>query len=94
MLILSFLRQPLILAMQLGASSAMQLGLADSALSFYQTVLKFDPEQERVRAHYRGLKNVLKLMDKAEKEVSPGKTRRINHSIWTENLIHVDPKRL
>jgi hypothetical protein len=55
--------------MQLGANSAMQLGLADSALSFYQTVLKFDPEQDRARTQYRGLKKVIKLMDKAEKEV-------------------------
>lgn len=58
--------------MQLGAASAMQLGLAESALSFYQTVLKFDPEQDRARVQYRGLKKVIKLMDKAESEVGLG----------------------
>ena len=55
--------------MQLGASAAMHLGLAENALSFYQTVLKFDPEQERARAQYRGLKKVIKLLDKAEDQV-------------------------
>lgn len=47
----------------------MQLGLSENALSFYQTVLKFDPEQERARKQYRGLKKVVKLMGKAEEQV-------------------------
>ena len=53
----------------IGANAAMQLGLSANAISFYQTVLKFDPEQERARKQYRGLKKVVKLMDKAEEQV-------------------------
>lgn len=74
--ILALMDQPIILAMQLGANAAMQLGLEDSALSFYQTVLKLDPEQDRAREQYRGLKKVIKLMDKAEKEVREQRTLR------------------
>jgi tetratricopeptide (TPR) repeat protein len=61
--------EPRMIAATLGANAAMQLGLSDNALSFYQTVLKFDPEQERARKQYRGLKKVVKLMDKAEEQV-------------------------
>lgn len=60
---------PRMMAATLGANAAMQLGLSDNALSFYQTVLKFDPEQERARKQYRGLKKVVKLMNKAEEQV-------------------------
>jgi len=60
---------PRMMAATLGANAAMQLGLSKNALSFYQTVLKFDPEQERVRMQYRGLKKVVKLLDKAEEQV-------------------------
>ena len=60
---------PRMMAATLGANAAMQLGLSENALSFYQTVLKFDPEQARARKQYRGLKKVVKLMDKAEQEV-------------------------
>jgi tetratricopeptide (TPR) repeat protein len=61
--------EPRMIAATLGANAAMQLGLSENALSFYQTVLKFDPEQERARKQYRGLKKVVKLMDKAEEQV-------------------------
>ena len=61
---------PRMMAATLGANAAMQLGLSENAISFYQTVLKFDPEQERARKQYRGLKKVVKLMDKADQEVS------------------------
>lgn len=61
---------PRMMAATLGANAAMQLGLSDNALSFYQTVLKFDPEQARARKQYRGLKKVVKLMNKAEEQVS------------------------
>lgn len=50
----------------------MQLGLSDNALSFYQTVLKFDPEQEKTRKQYRGLKKVVKLMGKADEQIEKG----------------------
>jgi len=60
---------PRMMAATLGANAAMQLGLSENAISFYQTVLKFDPEQDRARLQYRGLKKVVKLLDKAEKEV-------------------------
>lgn len=61
---------PRMMAATLGANAAMQLGLSENALSFYQTVLKFDPEQERARKQYRGLKKVVKLLNKAEEQVS------------------------
>jgi hypothetical protein len=60
---------PRMMAATLGANAAMELGLSENALSFYQTVLKFDPEQQRVRLQYRGLKKVVKLMNKAEEQV-------------------------
>lgn len=60
------------MAATLGANAAMQLGLSKNAISFYQTVLKFDPEQETARGNYRGLKKVVKLMDKAEVEIQKG----------------------
>lgn len=60
---------PRMMAATLGANAAMQLGLSENAISFYQTVLKFDPEQARARKQYRGLKKVVKLMDKAEEQV-------------------------
>ena len=61
---------PRMMAATLGANAAMQLGLSENALSFYQLVLKFDPEQPRARMQYRGLKKVVKLMNKAEEQVS------------------------
>ncbi|KAL3908860.1 MAG: hypothetical protein SGARI_002876 [Bacillariaceae sp.] len=63
---------PTILAMQLGANAAMQLGVADSSLSFYSSVLKLDPEQKFARKQYRGLKKVTKLLNKAEAEIQKG----------------------
>ena len=63
---------PRMMATTLGANSAMQLGLSDNALSFYQNVLKFDPEQERARKQYRGLKKVVKLLGKADAEIKKG----------------------
>jgi len=56
----------------LGANAAMQLGLSKNAISFYQTVLKYDPEQDTARLQYRGLKKVVKLMDKAEEQIQKG----------------------
>jgi len=35
-------------------------------------VLQYDPEQERVREQYRGLKKVVKLMEKAEEQIQKG----------------------
>jgi tetratricopeptide (TPR) repeat protein len=69
---------PRMMAATLGANAAMQLGLSDNALSFYQTVLKFDPEQPRARKQYRGLKKVVKLMNKAEEQV-----RRKRTFVWS-----------
>ena len=43
------------MAASLGANATMQLGLSKNAIFFYQTVLKFDQEQEQVRKQYRGL---------------------------------------
>ena len=70
---------PRMMAATLGANAAMQLGLSENALSFYQTVLKFDPEQPRARKQYRGLKKVVKLLNKAEEQVR-------NSFFWPCNL--------
>ncbi|GMH63681.1 hypothetical protein TL16_g03779 [Triparma laevis f. inornata] len=63
---------PRMMAVTLGANAAMQLGMSDKALKFYQTVLKFDPEQEQARKQYRGLKKVIKLMNQAEEQIQKG----------------------
>ena len=63
---------PRMIAVTLGANAAMQLGLSQNALSFYQTVLKFDPEQLKTRKQYRGLKKVVKLMGKADEQIEKG----------------------
>ena len=63
---------PRMIAVTLGANAAMQLGLSENALSFYQTVLKFDPEQQKTRKQYRGLKKVVKLMGKADEQIEKG----------------------
>ncbi|VEU36728.1 unnamed protein product [Pseudo-nitzschia multistriata] len=63
---------PRMIAVTLGANAAMQLGLSENAISFYQTVLKFDPEQKKTRKQYRGLKKVVKLMAKADEQIEKG----------------------
>lgn len=68
---------PRMMAATLGANAAMQLGLSDNAISFYQTVLKFDPEQARARAQYRGLKKVVKLLNKAEEQIQKGYNNKV-----------------
>jgi len=72
---------PRMLAATLGANAAMQLGLSDNALSFYQTVLKFDPEQERARKQYRGLKKVVKLLNKAEEQIQQGYNKKASEHV-------------
>eukprot|EP00584_Thalassiosira_punctigera_P022708 CAMPEP_0172573142 /NCGR_PEP_ID=MMETSP1067-20121228/136037_1 /TAXON_ID=265564 ORGANISM="Thalassiosira punctigera, Strain Tpunct2005C2" /NCGR_SAMPLE_ID=MMETSP1067 /ASSEMBLY_ACC=CAM_ASM_000444 /LENGTH=679 /DNA_ID=CAMNT_0013365739 /DNA_START=346 /DNA_END=2385 /DNA_ORIENTATION=+ len=63
---------PKMMATTLGANAAMQLGLSENAISFYQNVLKFDPEQDRARKQYRGLKKVVKFLNKAEEQIQKG----------------------
>ncbi len=63
---------PRMMATTLGSNAAMQLGLSENAISFYQNVLKFDPEQERARKQFRGLKKVVKLLEKAEEQIQIG----------------------
>ena len=63
---------PRMLSATLGANAAMQMGLSENAISFYQNVLKFDPEQDRARKQYRGLKKVVKLLNKAEEQIQKG----------------------
>lgn len=70
------------MAATLGANAAMQLGLSDNAISFYQTVLKFDPEQGRARAQYRGLKKVVKLLNKAEEQIQKGYNNKVRCCCW------------
>jgi tetratricopeptide (TPR) repeat protein len=63
---------PRMMAATLGANAAMQLGLSENAISFYQNVLKFDPEQSRARKQYKGLKKVVKLLNKADEQIKKG----------------------
>ncbi|KAL7444388.1 hypothetical protein ACHAXH_009988 [Discostella pseudostelligera] len=76
---------PRMMATTLGSNAAMQLGLSENALSFYQNVLKFDPEQERARKQYRGLKKVIKLLDKAEEQIQKGYNNAASEFV-TESL--------
>ena len=63
---------PRMMAATLGSNAAMQLGLSENAISFYQNVLKFDPEQVRARKQYKGLKKVVKLLNKADEQIKKG----------------------
>ncbi|KAL3784347.1 hypothetical protein HJC23_004110 [Cyclotella cryptica] len=63
---------PRMMAATLGSNAAMQLGLSENAISFYQNVLKFDPEQARARKQYKGLKKVVKLLNKADEQIKKG----------------------
>jgi len=76
---------PRMIAVTLGANAAMQLGLSDNALSFYQTVLKFDPEQQKTRKQYRGLKKVVKLMGKADEQIEKGYNKAA--SVFVEDCL-------
>ncbi len=75
---------PRMMAATLGANAAMQLGLSENAISFYQNVLKSDLEQERARKQYQGLKKVvkLKLLNKAEEQIQKGYTTRTRVALW------------
>jgi tetratricopeptide (TPR) repeat protein len=63
---------PRMMATVMGSNAAMQLGLSENAISFYQNVLKFDPEQSRARKQYKGLKKVVKLLNKADEQIKKG----------------------
>jgi tetratricopeptide (TPR) repeat protein len=76
---------PRMMATTLGSNAAMQLGLSENAISFYQNVLKFDPEQERARKQYRGLKKVVKLLEKAEEQIQKGYNNAASEFV-TESL--------
>ena len=68
--------QPRMLAVSLGTAAALEMGDGQKALSFLSSVLKYDPDQEDVRKQYRQLKEVLKLMERAEAEVTKGYNHR------------------
>jgi len=76
---------PRMIAVTLGANAAMQLGLSENAISFYQTVLKFDPEQQKTRKQYRGLKKVVKLMGKADEQIEKGYNKAA--SVFVEDCL-------
>jgi len=61
---------PRMLAVTLGANAAMQLGMSDKAKKFYQTVLKFDPDQKQARKQYQGLKKVIKHLSNADDQIT------------------------
>ena len=58
--------------MTIGANAAMMLGMTDKANKFYQTTLKFDPDNNTARTQYRGLKKVIKLLGQAEDQIEKG----------------------
>lgn len=64
--------EPRMMAVNLGANAAMELGNSEKALKFYKTVLKYDPDQKAVRAQYKKLKFVVSLLDDAEKQLGKG----------------------
>jgi tetratricopeptide (TPR) repeat protein len=68
--------QPRMLAVSLGTAAALETGDGQKALSFLSSVLKYDPDQGEVRKQYRQLKEVLKLMERAEAEVTKGYNHR------------------
>jgi len=65
-----------LMAVNLGANAAMVLGKTDSAKKFYQAVLKFDPDNKEVRKQYKLLKDVIKIMSKAEKQIVDGYNKK------------------
>lgn len=67
--------QPRMLAVSLGTAASLELGDGKKALGFLSSVLKYDPDQSEVRVQYKQLKEVLKLMEEAETQLS----RRYNH---------------
>ena len=50
--------QPRMLAVALGASSALELGDGVKALGFLSSVLRYDPDQHEIRAQHKQLKQV------------------------------------
>ena len=64
------------MAVGLGANAAMVLGKTENAKKFYQAVLKFDPENKEVRKQYKLLKDVIKGMEKAEKQITEGYNKK------------------
>ena len=64
--------EPRMMAVTLGSNAAMELGNSEKALKFYKTVLKYDPDQKEIRAQYKKLKEVVGLLEDAEKQVTKG----------------------
>jgi tetratricopeptide (TPR) repeat protein len=64
--------EPRMMAVNLGANAAMELGNSEKALKFYKTVLKYDPDQKAVRSQYKKLKFVVSLLEDAEKQLGKG----------------------
>ena len=60
------------LAVALGSAAALELGDGKKALAFFQSVLKYDPDQASIRTQYKKLKEVLKLTDEAETQLTKG----------------------
>ena len=60
------------MAVTLGANAAMEIGSEKKALKFFQTVLKYDPDQAQVRKQLRELKRVLKLLKRAGEQLDKG----------------------
>jgi tetratricopeptide (TPR) repeat protein len=64
--------QPRMLAVSLGTTAALEMGDGAKALGFLSTVLKYDPDHGEVRKQYRQLKEVVKLLERAEAELVKG----------------------
>lgn len=64
--------EPRMMAVNVGANAAMELGNSEKAIRFYKTVLKYDPEQKEVRAQYKKLKGVVEMLEEAEKQLGKG----------------------
>jgi tetratricopeptide (TPR) repeat protein len=64
--------EPRMIAVTLGARAAMEMGDSEKALDFYRTVLKNDPENDKVEKDYAKMRNLLKLLVKADKHLEKG----------------------
>jgi len=68
--------QPRMLAVALGSAAALELGDGKKALDFFSSVLKYDPDQTSTRQQYKKLKEVLKLTQEAETQLTKGYNHR------------------
>lgn len=68
--------QPRMMAVQLGAQGAMEMGNIEKALKFFKSVLKFDPEQREIRSQYKALKGIGKQLQAVDNHLEHGRNHK------------------